>query len=196
MTSTLDGGAGIDTVNLLGTGSGTLANVVNFEALHVQGGSWSVIDTESFGSGTTIDAGAQLYVGNGGATGSLGGAVTDNGMFGVNHSDTFVFGDSISGTRSFDQAGTGTTVLSHTNDFTGGVTLHAGTLDLAVLDAAGTGTITFEASAQKLKVEKAALDAGHLDNTIDGFGSGDTIDLAGIGSETRTTLSADRGFRP
>jgi hypothetical protein len=46
------------------------------------------------------------------------------------------------------------------------------------LGAAGTGAITFEAGAQTLRIDQAALDHGHLQNTINGFGAGDTIDLA------------------
>lgn len=68
------------------------------------------------------------------------------------------------------------------NDFfhvaEGGTTLDAGTLELAGLGAAGTGAITFEAGAQTLRIDQAALDHGHLQNTINGFGVGDTIDLA------------------
>jgi len=184
-TSTSDGA---DTFNLMGAGSGTLAHAVNFEVLDVQAGSWTVIDAESFSSGETVEAGAHLAIADGG---TLAGAITDNGMFAVDHSDTFSFGALISGSGVFDQAGTGTTVLTQSNSYAGGTTLHAGTLDLAALDAAGTGDITFEAGAQTLRVETAALDNGHLDNTIDGFGSGDTIDLAGDGHATHATLSAD-----
>ncbi|MET4390893.1 autotransporter-associated beta strand protein [Bradyrhizobium sp. F1.4.3] len=187
-TATIDGGTGTDTFNLLGTGSGTLAHTVNFEMLDVQGGSWSVTDAESFTSGITIETGARLAVADGG---SLTGNVTNNGVFASTHSDVFVFNATISGSGSLDQAGTGTTVLSQTSSYTGGTALHAGTLELAALDAAGTGAITFESGAQTLKIDKAALDHGHLDNTIEGFGVGDTIDLAGIGKATKATLSAD-----
>ncbi|QOZ65454.1 beta strand repeat-containing protein [Bradyrhizobium arachidis] len=187
-TAAVDGGDGIDTFNLLGNGSGTLAHTVNFELLDVKAGSWSVTDAESFASGITIDAGARLALADGG---SLTGAVTDNGVFASTHSDVFVFNATISGNGAFDQAGTGTTVLSQSNGYTGGTTLHAGTLELAALDAAGTGAITFEDGAQTLKIDKAALDHGHLDNTIEGFGVGDTIDLAGIGKASQVTLSAD-----
>ncbi|MCP3379318.1 hypothetical protein NLM31_02530 [Bradyrhizobium sp. CCGUVB4N] len=187
-TSTIDGGDGTDTFNLLGTGSGTLAHTVNFEVLDVQGGSWSVTDAESFTSGISIETGARLTVSDGG---SLAGNVIDNGVLASTHSDVFVFNSTISGNGSLDQAGTGTTVLSQTSFYTGGTTLHAGTLELAALDAAGTGAITFESGAQTLKIDKAALDHGHLDNTIEGFGVGDTIDLAGIGKATKATLSAD-----
>ncbi len=79
-TSTIDGGDGTDTFNLLGTGSGTLAHTVNFEVLDVQGGNWIVTDAESFTSGITVETGAQLAIADGG---SLTGDVTDNGVFGV-----------------------------------------------------------------------------------------------------------------
>ncbi|MBR0697046.1 calcium-binding protein [Bradyrhizobium lablabi] len=187
-TAAIDGGDGIDTFNLLGAGAGTLAHVANFEVLNVQGGNWTVADAESFASGITIEAGARLTLG---AAGSLTGAIADNGVLGVSHSDTFVFNSVISGEGGFDQAGSGTTVLTQSNSYGGGTSLHAGTLELASLGAAGTGAITFEAGAQTLRIDKAALDHGHLANTIEGFAVGDTIDLAGIGKATHATLSAD-----
>jgi autotransporter-associated beta strand protein len=163
-TSTIDGGDGTDTFNLMGAGTGTLADVVNFEVLDVQGGNWTVTDGESFSAGETVEAGAHLQIAEGG---SLAGPITDNGFLAVDHSDTFSFGAVISGDGVFDQAGTGTTVLTQENSFTGGVTLHAGTLDLAAVDAAGTGAITFESGAQTLRVEQAALDHGRRRDTID-----------------------------
>ncbi|MFK4511416.1 hypothetical protein LPJ38_05850 [Bradyrhizobium daqingense] len=187
-TAVIDGGDGTDTFNLLGSGVGTLADMVNFERLNVQGGHWSVTHAESFAAGVTIDAGARLAIADGG---SLTGAITNNGIFASAHSDVFVFDATIAGSGAFDQAGTGTTVLSQTNGYTGGTTLHAGTLELAARGAAGTGAITFEDGAQTLKIDKAALDHGHLDNTIEGFDVGDTIDLAGIGKAKQATLSAD-----
>ncbi len=187
-TAAIDGGDGVDTFNLLGTGAGTLAHAVNFELLDVQGGHWTVTDAESFSSGITVAAGAELAIANGG---SLSGAVTDDGIFADVHSDVFVFNATISGSGVFDQAGTGTTVLTQTNSYTGGTTLHAGTLELAALDAAGTGAISFEDGRQTLKIDQAALDHGHLDNTLADLGAGDTIDLAGIGKATKVTLSAD-----
>ncbi|HSS86120.1 MAG TPA: autotransporter-associated beta strand repeat-containing protein, partial [Reyranella sp.] len=187
-TAAIDGGDGVDTFHLLGTGAGTLAHAVNFELLEVQGGTWTVSDTESFSSGITVAAGAALTIGDGG---SLGGAVIDNGVFGIAHSDVFVFGSVISGSGAFDQAGTGTTVLTQANSYSGGTLLHAGTLELAALGAAGSGAIAFEDGAQTLRIDHAALDHGHLGNTIEDFGAGDTIDLAGIGKATQAVLSAD-----
>jgi hypothetical protein len=61
----LDGGTGTDTLNLLGSGTGTFGNVTNVEILSVQSGNWTFTDNESFTS-TTIASGATLQIGNGG----------------------------------------------------------------------------------------------------------------------------------
>ena len=71
----------------------------------------------------------------------------------------------------------GTTALAGSNTFTGGVTIGAGTLLLGNIQAAGSGTITFDANADAtLKINFGDIPA----NTIDEFIAGDTIDLAGI----------------
>ncbi|MBP0617432.1 autotransporter outer membrane beta-barrel domain-containing protein [Jiella mangrovi] len=58
---TVDGEDGEDTVNLEGTGTGTLFDTVDFEVLNVNGGSWTVDTDQSFSSGTTIADAASLY---------------------------------------------------------------------------------------------------------------------------------------
>jgi hypothetical protein len=55
-TSTIDGGDGTDTLNLMGVGVGTLAQAVNFEVLNVQAGARTITDGETFSSGATEDA--------------------------------------------------------------------------------------------------------------------------------------------
>jgi methionine-rich copper-binding protein CopC len=79
-SSTLDGGTGDDIINLLGPGTGALANVVNVEALSVQGGTWTIGDTQSYTNGVTVQGGVLLVDGSlGGSTvlvangGTLGG---------------------------------------------------------------------------------------------------------------------------
>ena len=73
VTGRIDGGVGTDTLNLFGPGSGTLSNVINFEALNVQGGVWTVTDTQSYQNGATVGSGATLLV-----NGALTNAVTVN----------------------------------------------------------------------------------------------------------------------
>jgi autotransporter-associated beta strand protein len=101
---------------------------------------------------TTITAGT-LQLGNGGTSGSILGNVVNNGIFAINRSDTFTFGNVISGTGAFQQNGTGATVLTATNTYSGPTSVNAGTLTVsgsiansAVTVAngamlAGTGTV-------------------------------------------------------
>jgi len=73
--------------------------------------------------------------------------------------------------------GAGTATLTGANTYTGGTTLEAGTLELGNASAAGTGTITFAAG----DMATLKLDSGiAITNTIAGFATGDTIDLAGL----------------
>ncbi|MPZ40761.1 MAG: hypothetical protein GEU95_22460 [Rhizobiales bacterium] len=92
------GGDGTDTVNLLGTGTGSFGAATGFENLVVQGGTWSVAGSEAYDaisiengatvtSGITVDnddhvvveAGGELVVNGNGLTWAGGGdAVIDN----------------------------------------------------------------------------------------------------------------------
>jgi outer membrane autotransporter protein len=83
--------------------------------------------TNTYTGGTTISGGV-LQIGNGGTGGSLVGDVVDNGIFVINRSDTFTFGDVISGAGAFVQNGAGTTILTGLNTYTGATTANAGAL--------------------------------------------------------------------
>jgi autotransporter-associated beta strand protein len=185
-----DGGDGMDTISLFGTGTGTLSNLADFEDLNVQTGSWTITNSASFAAGIAIAAGAVLQVGNGGTAGALGGDVADDGVFTFDRSDTVTFAGVISGSGIVQQIGTGTTILTGHNTYSGGTEIASGTLDVVASDGAGTGTITFEAGAQILRIENTALSGDHFANTIDGFSNQSTIDLAGIGLATSATLGA------
>ncbi len=178
MTGQLDGGTGNDTVNLLGTGTGSFGNVINFETLHVEGGAWTFSDAEAFSSGVTIDNGTSLQIGTGGSTGTLTGAVDDEGTLVFDRSGTLTISGAISGGGAVVQNGTGTTLLSAQNSYSGGTTLENGTLDVGALHGAGTGAITFQTGTETLRIESAALQAGDFSNVIKGFAAGDRIDLA------------------
>ena len=188
LSGLLDGGDGTDTLNLLGSGTGTLSNTANMEVLDVQGGHWTITDDEAFASGTTIATGATLQVGNGGTDGSLASDVADNGALVFDHSDAFTFAGSISGSGSVEQAGSDTLVLSGHNSYGGGTEIASGTLDVVETDSAGTGPITFDPGHEALQIEHTALTGGDFANIIAGFVSGDTVDLAGIGLATGATL--------
>jgi hypothetical protein len=80
ITGRIDGGAGTDTVTLQGNGTGVLANIINFEALSVQGGgTWTIADTESYANGVTVATGVLLV---NGSLGSSAVAVNNGGTLG------------------------------------------------------------------------------------------------------------------
>ncbi|WP_433741522.1 autotransporter-associated beta strand repeat-containing protein [Pseudomonas putida] len=88
---------------------------------------------------TTISSGT-LQVGNGGATGVLGGAaVTNNGTLAFNRNNAVTYGGVISGTGGLTQIGTGTTILTGDNTYTGGTTINAGKLQIG--NGGATGSI-------------------------------------------------------
>ncbi|MBZ9875018.1 autotransporter-associated beta strand repeat-containing protein, partial [Mesorhizobium sp. BR1-1-9] len=78
----------------------------------------------SYAGGTTISSGI-LMLGTGGTTGSIQGDVVDNGTLSFNRSDLYPFSGTISGSGGVTQDGTGNTVLTADNTYTG-TTLIAG----------------------------------------------------------------------
>ena len=90
-----------------------------------------------------------LQIGNGGTTGSLGSsAVTNNASLVINRTDTTI-ANVISGTGSLTQSGSGFTILSGANTYTGDTIVTDGTLspslaffaDTAAVRLSGDGTV-------------------------------------------------------
>jgi len=88
--------------------------------------------------GTTIES-SSLQIGNGGTTGSIAGNIVNDGNLIFNRSDTVVYDGSISGVGSLTQLGTGTTILSASNTYSGATTIIDGILQLG--DGVQNGTI-------------------------------------------------------
>jgi len=120
--------SGAGTVNQIGTGTTTLTAA------------------NTYSGGTTISAGT-LQIGNGGASGSIVGDVTDNGTLGFNRSDAQTFAGIISGTGAVSQVGAGTTVLTGTNNYAGATTVAAGGLYVDGNQAGATGATNVAAGA-------------------------------------------------
>src|SRR5215471_5967118 len=76
---------------------------------------------------TTINSGATLTLGGGHTAGSVPGAITDNGVLAINHSNSFVV-NNVSGTGQLQQTGPGTTTLGTGLSYSGGTFITAGTL--------------------------------------------------------------------
>lgn len=107
----------------------------------------------SYQGGTTIQSGT-LQLGDGGTSGAIVGDVANNGILAFDRSDISRFAGAINGTGAVRQIGTGTTILSGANSYTGGTTIAAGTLQLGdggtsgaiVGDVVNNGTLAFNRS--------------------------------------------------
>jgi len=132
-------------------------------------------------SGGTLISGGTLQLGNGGTSGAIGGAVVNDGTLVINRSDNIVFGNALSGSGRFVQAGGGTTTLS-ANSLTGGFEISGGRLRG---DATTFGTNAIRADAT---VEFAQAAAGTFAGAISGGG---LFEKTGAG---RLVLTGTSGF--
>jgi fibronectin-binding autotransporter adhesin len=97
----------------------------------------------NYTGGTVLQAGT-LQLGNGGASGSIQGAIANNGTLVFDCSDTLAFAGAISGTGALEQQGSGTTVLSAANSYTGPTAVLAGSLIINGDQSAATGTTSVD----------------------------------------------------
>jgi T5SS/PEP-CTERM-associated repeat protein/autotransporter-associated beta strand protein len=117
------------------TGAGTLVK---------EGDASLVLTGASNHAGGTIVSAGTVQIGNGGATGSITGPVVNNATLAFNRNNTYEFAGEISGSGALNQIGTGTTVLTANNSYTGATTISAGTLQLGNGGTSGSvlGNIT------------------------------------------------------
>ena len=126
-----------------------VANAISGIGSVIQAGGGTTILTgaNSYAGVTTISNGV-LQVGNGGTSGSLGvDGVTNNTFLVFNRSDTVTVANNISGGGEVRQNGTGTTILSGTNTYTGGTNVNAGALVVSGNSSGATGTTTVFSNA-------------------------------------------------
>ncbi|WP_179107014.1 S-layer family protein, partial [Variovorax sp. KK3] len=114
----------------------------NGAVVKVGAGTLALTGDNTYTNGTTISAGA-IQLGNGGATGSVQGTITNNASLVVNRSDNYALGNLIDGTGSLTQAGTGTTTVTNAlNTYGNGTVLKAGGLTVASGASIGGGALT------------------------------------------------------
>ena len=178
IAGTIDGGDGADTVDLDGSGSGSLSDVAGFESLNVLGGVWTVADSEAYASGATIASGATLV--DDGALASTvtvqsGGTLAGTGS---------LAGLDAAGTVSPGDAARDTAPLAVTGDATirSGSTYAvdlAGNGDSDVIAVGGTATIeggTVEVDAQPDALADPSLSYTILSATGGVSGTFDSLD--------------------
>ncbi len=140
-------------LRLVGAGDGIVSgNVINGSAtvsVTKEGtGSWTLSGENTYSGNTAVNEGI-LQLGDSGTSGSLNTAsavsVASGATFVVNQSDTVTQGTefsgaAISGDGSFQQAGSGTTILTAANTYTGGTSVTDGILEVNNTSGSGTGT--------------------------------------------------------
>ncbi|MBV9275684.1 MAG: autotransporter domain-containing protein [Verrucomicrobia bacterium] len=155
-------------------------------------GTLTLTGTNTYTGGTTINGGT-LQLGNGGITGSIVGNVTDNATLAFDRSDVFTFAGLISGTGGIQQIGTGTTVLTANNTYSGGTTVMGGTLQLGNGGTTGSivGTVTNNGILAFDRSDVVTF-AGLISGTgsVQQIGTGTTVLTANDTYSGGTTISA------
>ena len=139
-------------------------------------GTFSLINSNTMNGTFTVNNGVG-QLGNGGGTGKLQNAtivVNDTGTFAIKRSNTVTQGvdfssNAISGTGSFGQYGTGTTILNAVNTFSGNTYINSGTLKLASTGSINNSAeINIKSTYDVSSVSNYILQTGH---TISGTGT-------------------------
>ncbi len=112
-------------------------------------GTLTLLGANTYNGGTTVSAGT-LQIGNGGASGTLGGGnVTDNGALVFDRAGNVSVAATISGSGSLTQNGPGSITLTAANAYSGGTTVNAGAfiINNASGSATGSGSVTVNSGA-------------------------------------------------
>jgi autotransporter-associated beta strand protein len=124
------------TDNTNATFSGVIKDgLVGTTTLWIDGsGITTLTGTNSYTGGTSICLCSTLQLGNGGATGSIVGDVTNGGTLIFNHSNAYTFAgvisDDFTDPGKVVQNGSGNTILTGINTYTGATTVNDGTLSV------------------------------------------------------------------
>ncbi len=168
---------GEGTLYLAGTNNG-ISSTTGFQALTVNTGKVQIGDASGAGTSGTLGTGAV----------TLNGATT---QLRLARADTATVSNAIGGTGSLAQVGTGTTILTGGNSYSGGTTITRGTLqigDAAHASSLGTGNVVNDSNL-------TFRNAGTVANIISGAGNveniGGSVILSGTNAYTgKTTVTA------
>ncbi len=154
----------------------------------------TILTADNIYSGrTTISAGT-LQLGDGHNTGAVVGAITDNAILAINHSNMVTLPGVITGNGQLRQIGAGTTILTGDNSYAGMTTITAGTLQLGNGGASGAVGPGADVDNSALTVNRST--SLTLSNAISGTGqftqagAGTTIFTADNSYASGTTISA------
>ena len=138
---TVSAGSGTARVNFNHTGTSTFAPTLTGTMTVSRSGNGTTIlsANNSYVGGTFINSGT-LQLGVGGTTGSLGtGAVANNGALAINRTGTLALTNDIFGGGGLVHMGSGTTIVSGNNTYTGSTSILKGALQIDANARLGTG---------------------------------------------------------
>ncbi|UYH50876.1 autotransporter domain-containing protein [Candidatus Kirkpatrickella diaphorinae] len=133
--------------NATGTYSGVFSGT---GGLAIAGGTQLLTGNSTYSGATSIGSGAHLTLGDGGTSGFIGNTtgIANDGELTINHSDKVTLHGAISGAGRLNQVGSGTTILSGNNSYTGGTTVAAGILQVDGDQSGATGDLDVQSGAQ------------------------------------------------
>ena len=177
------------------SGSGTYAGALSGAGALIKTNAGTVILTgANTQGGTTIGQGT-LQIGNGSTTGSLAGAITNNGTLAYNRSDNLEQATVISGSGALSKTGAGTLTLSQANTYTGATTVSEGAIRATATAAlGGTGGSTTVLSGAALELSgDLSFGAEPLTISGDGISAGGALrSISGVNTNTGfITLAAN-----
>ncbi|WP_206185541.1 autotransporter-associated beta strand repeat-containing protein, partial [Sphingosinicella sp. CPCC 101087] len=149
LTGGVAGGAGTDALQVNNAADRTLTatQVSGFETLNkTLGGILSLTGAHDFSAGTTVQAGV-LGLGDGTTGGSVAGDILNNAQVSFNSPGTQTYAGRITGTGSVVKNGTGTTVLTGDNAYSGITDVFAGALIVNGDQSGAMGTTVVNAFA-------------------------------------------------
>ncbi|MEI6341435.1 MAG: autotransporter-associated beta strand repeat-containing protein, partial [Verrucomicrobiota bacterium] len=178
----------VGTVNYSKFMSGSLvaAGFRGSSTVGIAGGSLAITGSDNDYTGaTTVSAGTSFTLGNGGTTGSPGsGGIANSGTVAFNRSNELTVGNLISGTGAVTQSGSGTTILTAANSYTGTTTVAAGTLEVLARVASSTAPYVVSAGGTLKIGYDTGADYGNPAFTVHGAGVASQAGLQVMGGKT------------
>lgn len=163
------------------------ANGWNGTSLTKAGAGTLILTGDNTYTGGTTISGGTLQLGDGSTTGSVLGAIANDGVLAINRMDSVTLANTVSGSGQLEQRGTGTVIVTGNNSYSGGTRVLGGTL--SVSDNANLGAVNGEIELNGGVLQITGTTFGTLDRNVALGINGGTFDIANAANSL--TVSSD-----